>query len=217
MTAPENFVSRWVRRKHEAASMRGNAAKTKDAQPGSAASSDLGHSRHSEAVDAPCDLPDLPSIETIMANTDIRAFLQSRVPAELTRAALRKAWASDPVIRDFIGIAENQWDFNDPASIPGFGALHEADNVPALLQHAIGSFERFTEALPEMPAAVEQVQMDAIGDATASLDLPDIQSDPDGGGAERTVTTVDHAVVDHGGEEIDCSPGVRSHGGALPR
>jgi hypothetical protein len=217
MTVPESFVSRWVRRKHRAVSERGNPAKTKDTQPGSVASSDLGRSRSSEAVDGPCDLADLPPIESIVANTDIRAFLQSRVPAELTRAALRQAWASDPVIRDFIGIAENQWDFNDPGSIPGFGALHEADNVPALLQQAIGSLEKLAEAPPEMPAVVDQVQRDAIGDATADLDLPDIRSDPVRGGAERTATTVDHAVVDHPVEEIDCSPEVRSHGGALPR
>jgi hypothetical protein len=212
MTAPESFVSRWLRRKHQAASERGSAAKTKDTPPGSVVSSDLGHSRYGEGVDGPCELPHLPPIESIVANTDIRAFLQSRVPAELTRAALRQAWASDPVIRDFIGIAENQWDFNDPVSIPGFGALREADNVPTLLQHAIGCLEKITETLPEMPAVVEQVRMDAIGDATAGLDLPDIRSDPDGGRAERTATTVDHAV-----EEIDCSPGGRSHGGALPR
>ena len=47
------------------------------------------------------------------------------MPAELTRAALRRAWVSDPAIRDFIGIAENQWDFNDPEAIPGFVSLPE--------------------------------------------------------------------------------------------
>jgi len=45
-----------------------------------------------DAVDDPFDPSSLPSIETITGNTDIRGFLQSRVPAELTRAALRQAW-----------------------------------------------------------------------------------------------------------------------------
>jgi uncharacterized protein DUF3306 len=45
------------------------------------------------------------------------------VPAELTRAALRRAWAADPQIRDFIGIAENQWDFTAPDGLYGFGQL----------------------------------------------------------------------------------------------
>jgi TorA maturation chaperone TorD len=38
---------------------------------------------------------------------------------------------TDPAIRDFIGIAENQWDFNDPTAMPGFGPLR-ADDVLAL-------------------------------------------------------------------------------------
>ncbi len=78
--------------------------------------------------EAPFDPASLPSIETIVADTDIRGFLQCGVPAELTRAALRRAWASDPAIRDFIGIAENQWDFNDPTAMPGFGPMIEADD-----------------------------------------------------------------------------------------
>jgi hypothetical protein len=56
----------------------------------------------------PFDLASLPSIDAIVADTDVRRFLQSGVPAELTRAALRRAWTSDPAIRDFVGIAENQ-------------------------------------------------------------------------------------------------------------
>ena len=48
---------------------------------------------------------------TITAETDIRAFLQKGVPAQLTRAALRRAWVADPNIRNFREIAENQWDF----------------------------------------------------------------------------------------------------------
>ena len=37
---------------------------------------------------------------SITAATDIRAFLAPGVPAELTRAALRRAWTADPAIRD---------------------------------------------------------------------------------------------------------------------
>jgi len=60
----------------------------------------------------------------------------------LTRAALRHAWASDPAIRDFIGLAENQWDFNDPNAILGFGPLSASDNLRALLTQEIGSLDR---------------------------------------------------------------------------
>ena len=71
---------------------------------------------------------------------DIRAFLQKGVPAALTRAALRRAWSSDPAIRDFIEMAENQWDFSHPDSIAGFGALNAGDNVPELVAKALGEW-----------------------------------------------------------------------------
>ena len=64
------------------------------------------------------DLSKLPSLESITSATDIRAFLAPGVPQELSRAALRRAWAADPAIRDFVGLAENAWDFTDPNAMP---------------------------------------------------------------------------------------------------
>lgn len=77
------------------------------------------------------DLASLPPIQSIAADTDIRSVLVSSVPVELTRVALRRAWATDPAIRDFVGIAEGQWDFNDPVAIPGFGPLSDAFDAEA--------------------------------------------------------------------------------------
>jgi hypothetical protein len=37
--------------------------------------------------------------------------------------ALRRAWTVDPAIRDFKGLQENDWNFNDPNSTPSFGEL----------------------------------------------------------------------------------------------
>jgi Protein of unknown function (DUF3306) len=54
----------------------------------------------------------LPPIESIGAGSDIRAFLAPGVPAELTRAALRRAWMVDPAIDDFVGLSENPEDFS---------------------------------------------------------------------------------------------------------
>ena len=84
-------------------------------------------------VPAPADLPfdpaTLPSIQSITAATDIRGFLASGVPSELSRAALRRAWTSDPAIRNFVGLADYDWDFNVPDSIVGFGPLTMTDEV----------------------------------------------------------------------------------------
>jgi hypothetical protein len=34
----------------------------------------------------------------------------------------RVLWA-DPAIKDYVGISENEWDFNKPDGVPGFGSL----------------------------------------------------------------------------------------------
>ena len=156
MTAPENFVSRWARLKSES----DTEPKTELVGYGPRPEASVGTETPSvqqqdEVVDEPFDPASLPSIETITVDTDIRGFLQSRVPAALTRAALRQAWASDPAIRDFIGIAENQWDFNDPTAMPGFGPMLETDNVPALLARALGGGDKLAGMIPEIPAPVE--------------------------------------------------------------
>ena len=110
MSEQENPLSRWARLKQ--------AAKAQEEIDAASAGSEA-----MAVPEAPFDPASLPSIESIVGDTDIIAFLRKGVPADLTQAALRKAWTSDPAIRDFIGIAENQWDFNDPNAIPGFGPL----------------------------------------------------------------------------------------------
>jgi hypothetical protein len=79
------------------------------------------------------DLAHLPSIDSINATTDIRSFLAPGVPLEIVRAALRRAWVTDPRIRDFRELQENDWDFSNPSGIPGFGRLEIANDVKVLV------------------------------------------------------------------------------------
>ena len=152
MTEPENFALRWSRLKR--ASRKEHKAEPIESTPPPDAVETLVSGEEEAAAawsgtEAPVsrkfDPASLPSIDSITAGTDIRSFLQSGVPAKLTRAALRRAWVSDPAIRDFIGLAENQWDFTDPAAIPGFGPLLETD-VPGLVAQALGTLDKFSEA-----------------------------------------------------------------------
>jgi hypothetical protein len=76
-----------------------------------------------EVIASGFDPATLPPIESIDAQTDITAFLQNDVPEKLRLAALRRAWTVDPAIRDLMGLLENDWNFNDPNSTPGFGEL----------------------------------------------------------------------------------------------
>jgi hypothetical protein len=97
----------------------------------------------------------LPPIETISAGSDIRPFLAAGVPADLTRAALRRAWSADPAIRDFIGLSENSWDFNAPGGVPGFGSLTTED-ARRIMERVMGE----TEPSDPVPAPAEGLSDD---------------------------------------------------------
>jgi hypothetical protein len=159
MTEPDNFILRWARLKRESDIGHDDDISRNDTaiEPRQTALVRPEATAAQPRIDAeagePFDPSSLPSIEAITANTDVRGFLQSRVPAELTLAALRRAWTSDPAIRDFIGIAENQWDFNDPNSIPGFGPLEVTGNEPAVFTRVLGELERVAETSSESPAS----------------------------------------------------------------
>ena len=136
MTQSEGIMSRWSRRKQESARIADpdvSFAKLRpdDEQPGELIGAMTATPTADPPTSPPFDPESLPPLQSITAGTDIRLFLESNVPVELTKAALRRAWATDPAIRDFVGIAESQWDFNDPTAMPGFEPL-EANDVSGL-------------------------------------------------------------------------------------
>src|SRR5437588_4524802 len=128
----EEFLARWSRRKREAKAAvdAPPPAETPDPAPSATAEN---------PANAEVDLANLPPVESITAATDITAFLRHGIPPELSRAALRRARAADPAIREFVGLAENAWDFNDPHAMPGFGPLDcSEEQLGALLDRIVG-------------------------------------------------------------------------------
>ena len=85
---------------------------------------------------------ELPPIETLGADSDYTMFLARGVCRTVQAQALRVAWASDPVIANFRGMAEYAWDFN----APGYGDLALNDDVAALLSQIIRSSPRLVAA-----------------------------------------------------------------------
>ena len=96
----EPFLSRWSRQK------RSDAKPAPPLEP-------------VQAEDPPLDLATLPKIDELTADSDIAAFMQKGVPEALRQLALRRMWSLDPAIRDFVEVAENQWDFNAQGGIYG--------------------------------------------------------------------------------------------------
>lgn len=149
MSDGENFIARWSRRKREAAQESEQESEPESKQesqqttePAAAASNPVQAPLAAPATEqgaAPAfDVASLPPLDSITAETDVRAFLAAGVPAELTRAALRRAWAADPNIRDFVGLSENAWDFNDPGAITGFGPLKMTDELRRQIARMVG-------------------------------------------------------------------------------
>lgn len=210
----EEFLKRWSRRKEEA-----KAAAQAPPSP-AAETSDMASTDSTETAPEPdTDLSKLPPIDSITAATDITEFLRKGIPAELSRAALRRAWAADPAIRDFVGLAENAWDFTDPNAIPGFGVLQTTpEQLDAMVQRVMGGARETAEKLAsELPQKEEaQPQSDREPGVSASTDTPatavGTASPPD-----RQVELAAAAQPDASDEDGDVMPvRRRTHGGALP-
>jgi hypothetical protein len=186
------------------------------------------------APKAEFDLASLPSLDSITAATDVRAFLTPGVPADLARAALRRAWAADPAVRDFKGLAENDWDFTDPTAMPGFGALPPGTDIKKMLaqifgdgekpvaanaakenppaSEAPGIAEQITAPVPPAeaaPAAQEKTEPPSSKTAAGGQQLPP----PDF--VQRDDNTAMHNNTSDG--ESAESKNRRHHGGALPQ
>jgi hypothetical protein len=238
--SPRRFLERWSRQKIDSARESPDADDAPRApdvalpdQPGlPARPAETDAKAPTGAAPKPeFDLASLPPLDSITAVTDVRAFLSPGVPRELAHAALRRAWSADPAIRDFKGLAENDWDFTDPTAMPGFGALPEGYDVKKLLAQIFGDDEKPTtsEAASEQPPVP---QLSRISDESASLSaeeaapLPareEAASSKNSGGdiqvAGAHIVRRDNAATQNSipGDETEAPKKPRQHGGALPQ
>ena len=166
MSDGENFIARWSRRKREAAQEPGQESEQESKQEFQQ-TTEPAASVPEEKAEPAFDVASLPPLDSITAETDIRAFLAPGVPAELTRAALRRAWAADPNIRDFVGLSENAWDFNDPSAITGFGPLKMTDELRHQIARMVG--RSLTDAAEELR---EQGEPEASAELAADAGSP---------------------------------------------
>jgi hypothetical protein len=220
MSSDDNFIARWSRLKRSSAHATKARAETRkpDARQGGDADA-VGHPATPREAhpnpEPPFDPATLPPIESIVAGSDIRAFLRKGVPAELTKAALRRAWTADPAIRDFIGIAENQWDFTDPASIPGFGPLEATDGLPQLVAQAMGELRAAADAVVPAGDADPRSANRGASPTAAANPTPAAEPRPD---ADSDQLAAVPAASQHPADDSGGMPASRrGHGSALPR
>ena len=173
----EPFLSRWSRRKR--AVERGDAAPADGVADAASADARDGAVQTGERSGAKggagggeqeLDLSTLPKVDDLDQHSDIKAFLDARVPAALRNAALGRMWTLDPTIRDFIEVAENQWNWNVPGGAPFYEPLE-------------GGAEMAEEILSGMGSAVKAVaEADLPGDGASTL--------VDGEGTARAAASV---------------------------
>jgi len=231
MSQSDDFLSRWSRRKQQAAR---EAARIKEDDKTASAT----HEKVAEeapalrpattelpASEPVFDLSKLPSLDSIGPNTDLSAFMRPGVPASLSRAALRRGWSADPGIRDFIGLSENSWDFTKPETIAGFGQLLPIDDVKKMLARVL------SDEKPEAPVD-DDVQQTALQQLDAAPDTSDSTSQLIDGDQISEAPSVVHRELEDIGvrrtkndlaarqdEPSDAGHEMmskRRHGGALP-
>jgi Protein of unknown function (DUF3306) len=213
----EEFLKRWSRRKQEA-KQESKAAEHGPPLPAVEAQDALVTGSPQAGQEPEIDLSKLPPIDSITATTDITAFLRKNIPAEISRAALRRAWAADPAIRDFVGLAENAWDFTDPNAMPGFGALEGTpEQIGAMVERVIGGVRDAAEKLVELPKKEQDhAKADQEG-APATSDAPTDPVESTASLPHAPASEVAAAQPEASDEDGDVMPaGRRTHGGALP-
>jgi hypothetical protein len=214
----ENFLQRWSRRKQTAA--------TRPRQENESLKSATAEARSSADPVAPSesdrpafDPATLPPIDSITATSDIRAFLAPGVPEELCRAALRRTWLTDPAIRDFVGLAENQWDFTKPDGVPGFGSLKLTPELRRMVARLLGEAQERPQPLagvePDMQIAETATKLPAA--------LPVVgvdNAEPQPSDTQLAVRRDDNHVAtqtERGKRAQPPGSTHRRHGGAMPK
>jgi hypothetical protein len=236
-TEHETFAARWNRRKLEAKREADGA--TKSLPPADRPTELVGDAANRTPADPdPVDTTPMPTLDDVTPDGNVIAFLQKRVPAELQKLALRKAWTSDPLISTFVEIAENQYDWNTPGGAPGFGPLDPSWDLKALLAQATGATPDVKEdgpiasgapdcdkttrdELAEHPQRPSASQQEAQADVYTASPVEG-QSPPQPLMAVDTVRTTEPSHSDMSKQAQRLAPHnkvstvTRRHGGALP-
>ena len=163
----KSFLARWSQRKHEAKQPDHDAPiANSDAPSGPVAESDVAQE---------FDLSSLPKLEDMTATTDITAFLRKGVPEHLRNAALRKSWALDPAIRNYVNPAlDYAYDWNTPGGVPGSSEIGTGMDVGRLVSQIMGGGSTVEPVVPAVSPGNEATSDPAqsLEHHTPELELP---------------------------------------------
>lgn len=220
------FLGRWAKRK---AQVRAQESAEQQESP-QETSAPQGDSEPQPAQDEaePFDLASLPSLEDITADTDITAFLRREVPDFLRNAALKRAWAADPGIRDYVNPAmEYAFNWNVPGGVPGSGELEagydaavqvaQMFSAPLEVKKESGVEADHTLVARESTSAVEDEEIVAAPVAEPpSEPLRLSASVPEHKDQEEQSTSANETDAEEARPHTSLFAARRRHGGATP-
>ena len=229
----EPFLSRWSRKKQGA-----TRGRTDDVVSESAGGEANGAAARGTEKEPELDLSKLPKAEDLTAESDITAFLDKRVPAMLRNAALGRMWTLDPTIRDFIEVAENQWNWNIPGGAPFYEPI---ETIVSGAEGVVEAGSTLVDALATHVSVVQRDEKSIVLDETVCIRPKDNPVEPEAGErfvaahedlrpaySDRPVETSTealvtmrnlHSIVDDAATQqnaVSNIPARRRHGGALP-
>jgi hypothetical protein len=155
----KGFLARWSQRKQE--------AQRPEREPAEGVQQEASAERQG-APEPEFDLSELPKLEELTGSTDITAFLKKGVPEHLRNAALRKSWALDPAIRNYVSPAlDYAYDWNAPGGVPGGGQLETGIDVAKMVSQIMG--DPLSEGVKSKTNRVDRV--DAGDESDGSIGL----------------------------------------------
>lgn len=217
----KGFLARWSQRKQE--------AKQPEPKPDAPAADASPPPEPVAEAEPEFDLSSLPKLEELTSTTDITGFLRKGVPEHLRNAALRKSWALDPAIRNYVNPAmEYAYDWNTPGGVPGSGELGAGIDVARMVLQIMG------DQPAEKPPVADENSPDRpepTADAAAALEpelpaefpsgslrltnpaIPVQQDAVDVGNVDRVIR---HVATDEPHDSAASQQPMRRHGSAKP-
>jgi hypothetical protein len=157
----KNFLARWSQRKQEAKLADADNANLRPAEE-----AEVSAAAPLESGDEQFDLSSLPKLEDVTETTDITGFLRKGVPESLRNAALRKSWALDPAIRDYVNPAlDYAYDWNTPGGVPGNGEITAGTDIAKMVLQIMGR----DVAGDSAPAGLQESVVPPHGDVTDNI------------------------------------------------
>jgi hypothetical protein len=174
----KGFLARWSQRKRDA----GKTAERTDADASSRSdvSAQTG-AAPSEPLPVPSetepqfDLDSLPKLDELTASTDMTVFFKKGVPESIRNAALRKSWALDPAVRNYVNPAlDYAYDWNTPGGVPGSGELAPGTDIARMVAQVMGVGKPQAESVDKRDADEADRRNDPDADAAEHQSAPDL-------------------------------------------